>query len=248
LAEDGVHRTQGPWSPTVHALLCHLEAAGFDGAPRFVGIDSQGREVLSFIEGEVLADPNWQFGRPGPSPEWARSEDVLCRAAELLRDVHRAASSFRPEAPVWRYHDWPGMLPGQIVCHGDIGPHNTVYRDGLPVAFIDWDEIRPNDPIIEFGTALWKYVPLGTDAFFAQSAWPERPDLAWRVALFAEAYGLTDRDVVLGAVQQSKERSVESLRYLPRPAEASAAFLRIVADDLDWFAQTAGLLGSALRP
>jgi hypothetical protein len=39
----------------VHALLRHLAGAGFDGAPRFLGIDGQGREMLSYIDGEVTA-------------------------------------------------------------------------------------------------------------------------------------------------------------------------------------------------
>jgi hypothetical protein len=31
---DTVRRPAGPWTPTVHALLGHLHAAGFRGAPR----------------------------------------------------------------------------------------------------------------------------------------------------------------------------------------------------------------------
>jgi hypothetical protein len=41
---DTVRRTANVWSPSVHALLRHLEEKGFPGAPRFLGIDSQGRE------------------------------------------------------------------------------------------------------------------------------------------------------------------------------------------------------------
>src|SRR5258706_7500705 len=48
-----VRRVTGCWSTTVHDLLRHLEASGFTGAPRFVGIDEQGREILTFIKGEV---------------------------------------------------------------------------------------------------------------------------------------------------------------------------------------------------
>ena len=40
-------------SPLVHALLKHLEDVGFAGAPRFLGIDSAGREVLTYVAGEV---------------------------------------------------------------------------------------------------------------------------------------------------------------------------------------------------
>jgi len=50
---DTVRRNAGPWTPAVHALLRHLEAVGFDGAPRVLGIDGQGREVLSYVPGEV---------------------------------------------------------------------------------------------------------------------------------------------------------------------------------------------------
>jgi Phosphotransferase enzyme family len=246
-SERGVHRTRVPWSATVHAFLRHLEAVGFQGAPRVIGIDDEDREIVSFIEGEVLARPSWQFGQPGPWPDWARSDDVLVGVALLLRDLHRASASFVPVAPVWHYHDRAGLLPGQIVCHGDVGPHNTVYRDGKPVALIDWDEIRPNEAHIEFGMAIWKYVPLGTDGFFAASEWPERPDLARRLALFAEGYGINDRSSVLDAVQQAKQRSAEGLRHFPIGPDEAAAYLRIVATDLEWLAEEGGRLGAGLR-
>jgi hypothetical protein len=245
--ERGVHRAQVPWTATIHGFLCHLEAAGFNGAPKVIGIDDEGREILSFIEGEVLARPSWQFGQPGPWPPWARTDDVLAGAAILLRDLHRASASFVPEAPVWRYYHGGGLLPGQIVCHGDVGPHNTVHRDGKPVALIDWDEIRPNEALIEFGTAAWKYVPLGTHAFFAASAWPERPDLARRLALFADGYGVTDRTAVLDALQQAKQRSTEMLRYFPIAPDEAAGYLRIVATELDWLAAESSRLGAGLR-
>src|SRR5260221_6573384 len=43
---DTVRRPAGPWTPAVHALLAHLHAVGFDGAPRPLGVDERGREVL----------------------------------------------------------------------------------------------------------------------------------------------------------------------------------------------------------
>jgi len=51
--EDTVLRTTGYWSPSVHELLKHLEKQGFEGAPRFLGIDDSDRETLTFISGEV---------------------------------------------------------------------------------------------------------------------------------------------------------------------------------------------------
>jgi hypothetical protein len=47
---DTVRRNAGPWTPAVHSLLRHLQSKGFDGAPLPLGIDDQGREILTFLE------------------------------------------------------------------------------------------------------------------------------------------------------------------------------------------------------
>ena len=44
---DTVRRPRRPTSPSTWALLDHLERVGFDGAPRFLGLDDRGREMLS---------------------------------------------------------------------------------------------------------------------------------------------------------------------------------------------------------
>lgn len=234
-SDKGVHRTTGPWMTTVHAFLRHLEASGFSSAPRVIGTDDSGREVLTFIEGEVLADPTWQPGRPTPWPEWAQSEDGLVEAARLLRRLHDASASFAPPSDaIWRQHNCPVLGLGEIVCHGDIGPHNTVYRNGIPVAFIDWDGIRPNDPLVEFGNAAWHFVPLGDDSYFDASDFPARPNLARRLALFAREYGVGDRAPVVWSLHQAKQRSVEAARYWPISPGQGAEALRLIADQLDW--------------
>lgn len=232
----------------MHAFLGHLEQVGFDGAPRVLGIDDAGREVVTFIEGEVLAaGAAWRPGNPTPWPSWAQTEDCLVAAAQLLRRFHDTAATFTPpEGVVWRRYNAPALGAGEAVCHGDIGPHNTVYRAGLPVAFIDWDTIRPNDPIVELGTAAWKYVPLGTDAYFAASDFRTRPALARRLALFARAYGVQDRETVLWALHQAQQRSVDAARYFPLTPAQTAAELRRVASDLDWLDSALPELGAEL--
>jgi aminoglycoside phosphotransferase (APT) family kinase protein len=233
----GVHRTAGPWTPTVHAFLDHLLAVGFGGAPRVLGTDADGREVLSYVEGEVLADPGWRPGQPTPWPEQARSEEALAAAGRLLRALHDASASFSPSDPARKQYEHPTLLHGEIVCHGDVGPHNTVYREGMPVALIDWETIRPNRPEIEFGIGAWKYVPLGDDEYFARSDFTEPPDLPRRLGVFASAYGITDPPSVLWALQQAKQRSVEALRFFPVGAGEAAAHLRVVARELTWLEQ-----------
>jgi hypothetical protein len=47
-----VRRPQRATSAEAHALLRQLEEVGFDGAPRFLGTDARGREVLSYITGQ----------------------------------------------------------------------------------------------------------------------------------------------------------------------------------------------------
>ncbi|MBA2513561.1 MAG: phosphotransferase [Solirubrobacterales bacterium] len=235
-SDRGVHRPTGAWTPTVHAFLRHLEAAGYDGSPRIVGTDETGREILTFIEGEVLAAGSaWQPGDPTPWPEWARTEECLAATAGLMRGLHDAAATFEPpDDAVWRRYPAPSLGADQCVCHGDIGPHNTVYRDGIPVAFIDWDTIRPNDPIVEFGAAAWKYIPLGNDDHFAASDFPSRPALARRLAVFANAYDIDDRDTVAWALHQAKQRSVEALRYFPVTPAQGADELHRIAAELEW--------------
>src|SRR4051794_17466929 len=74
LVGDTVHKRASPWTPTVHALLRHLEAAGFDGAPRALGFDDHGREMLTYLSGETIGET----GLPGPGGRrptrcWPRS-------------------------------------------------------------------------------------------------------------------------------------------------------------------------------
>ena len=43
----------------VHRLLEHLEREGFEAAPRFRGFDEEGREILTFFEGDVPSDSRY---------------------------------------------------------------------------------------------------------------------------------------------------------------------------------------------
>jgi len=155
---DQLLRPMGSWSPAVHEYLRHLEAAGFGGAPRLLGIEGD-REVLEFIDGDVASDPEWQPGRGHRLPPCARTEQALRGAARLIRALHEASASFRPAVTSYRFRPRaPGS--GELISHGDLGPWNTVYRDGLPVAFIDWDAAQPVSPLDDLAAAAWTFVPL----------------------------------------------------------------------------------------
>jgi hypothetical protein len=64
-----VIRNAGPWTPTVHVLLRHLETVGFGTAPRLVGsaFDADGRETLTYIEGEFTQPGPWSMDGPPQS-------------------------------------------------------------------------------------------------------------------------------------------------------------------------------------
>jgi hypothetical protein len=134
---DTVRRPRGANAARVERLLEQLEAAGFDAAPRFLGIDDQGRTILSFIEGDVPSDCR--------SIVWTDAQ--LAASAALLRRYHDATAGFAEGA--------------EVVCHNDFGPWNLVWRGELPVAIIDFDNAAPGSRLDDLGYALWKHLNLG---------------------------------------------------------------------------------------
>jgi hypothetical protein len=107
-----------------------------------------------------------------------------------------------------RHHQLP-LLPaspraGEIICHGDLGPWNTVYRDGIPVAFIDWDSAQPVNPLADLADAAWNFLPLAPPEQLLEAGFDPLPDLPGRRRLFVDAYGLADRKTILPALVRSK--------------------------------------------
>ena len=123
----------------VHKVLCFLEEKGIAAAPRFHGIDDHGREILDFIEGEVPRDLG-EF-----------SDAQCCRAAELIHMFHEIFRMF------------PGCPAEMTVCHYDLSPCNFVFRDGMPVAVIDWDAAVFGDPLDDLAYAAWMWLDIGND-------------------------------------------------------------------------------------
>ena len=74
---DTVRRPRHARSDLVHAVLRHLEVAGFDGAPRLLGINEHGREVLTYIDGKTI-----------DSSPVSLSDGRLVSAAQLIRRFH----------------------------------------------------------------------------------------------------------------------------------------------------------------
>lgn len=116
-----VHRTSGKWTESVHALLNHIRTHGFSAAPVVLGFDKEGREILSYIEGEVYHDPILY------------SENALISAAKLLRAYHDATLDFVTfYNGFWQFEP---RYPIEVLCHADYASYNCVIKNDEVVGF-----------------------------------------------------------------------------------------------------------------
>jgi hypothetical protein len=157
------------------------------GAPRYLGVDSAGREALTYVEGEVA-------GRPRPS--WIADEERALSVARLLRAYHDAVEGFGIPQNLPTPLE-PAGLPDlddtpELVGHQDVTPENVVFREGRAYALIDFDMLRPVSRAAEVVNLMLWWAPFGDDADLD----PELRglDQPRRCRLLADAYGLPDPD------------------------------------------------------
>ena len=206
---DTVRRPRQPNAPLVRALLGRLEELGLAFAPRYLGVDAEGREMLSYLEGEVPDELDAGF-----------SDATLAAAARLIR----------------RYHDvTAGSLLAagcEVVCHGDLSPCNTVFRAGLPVALIDFDNAAPGTRLDDLGYALFLWLNLGTDG-------ADPAEQAGRMSVFCDAYGVAAGPAIVAAISSAVAANIERLRAESRLADAE--WWRA---QLDWVEQNGATLAA----
>jgi Phosphotransferase enzyme family len=130
-----VRRPLSAGSGRIHRLLNHFERCGFDGAPRFLGIDERGREILSFIDG--FAPPHNGF---------ELSEQGVRAGARLVRRVHDLTAGTEFAAG------------SEVACHPNLAQQNFIFRDMIPIAIIDWDGTQPGTRLENFADFLWAFV------------------------------------------------------------------------------------------
>jgi Phosphotransferase enzyme family len=199
---DTVRRTLPARAGFVHAVLGLLESRGWDGAPRSLGSDDQGRQMLSYVPGHVA----WAAGQPAD----VTSDASLTRMAELVREFHDLTAG-------------SALAAGQeVVCHNDLSPRNTVYRDGgnglRPVAFIDWDIAAPGARLHDIAHACWQYLDLGpgiTDPLAAGRG----------IRVICDGYGLADRSGLVDTILWWQDRCWRGI--LAGAAAADPAMTRL---------------------
>jgi len=174
---DTVRRPIAPCWPATHALLAHLSAVGFDGAPRFLAASS-GTEILTYMHGQAAVPP--LAGK-------VLADAALVSVADLLRRYHRAVASFDPAG-----YRWPRPIPATfrtgLVSHNDVHPANLVFRGGRAVALIDFDWAGPGSAVWDFAAAARYWAPLQPDRDIAD----DRQGRALkRFRIFLDASGLS---------------------------------------------------------
>lgn len=146
---SAVHRTAGPWTPTIHRLLEHLHGHGVGWLPRPLGLDDQGREVLTYLPGTV---PSY------PLPAWVWSEEVLAEAGRRLAQIHQASAGFDATDAVWQL---PAHAPAEVICLNDVAPYNMVFDDAHRLTgFIDVDTASPGPRVWDVAYLAYRLVPL----------------------------------------------------------------------------------------
>lgn len=211
---ETVRRPAAAHGAAVADYLDHLAAVGFGASPRHLGRDRSGRDVLTYLHGEVPGDP----------PEaWAAQEALLVSVARLLRGLHQASAGYAAErgfaAPAgsqWFRLPLPAdadlaAVPAppepELVSHNDITPQNVVVRDGQAVGLVDFDMAGPTSKLLEVWTTAMYWVPLRDP----RDLWPawHGVDQAARLRLFADAYGLSeaDREALVGVGTDHAERA-----------------------------------------
>jgi hypothetical protein len=230
---DTVRRPTQDSSAFVAELLLLLEAAGFQGAPRYLGRDNQGRETFSYINGEV------------PTSVRHFSDKQVSAVSRLLREMHDATRS--------------SSLAGghEVVCHNDLNVRNVVLQDDIPVAWLDFDMAAPGRAITDVSYMAWgfcisSYWPPARSAI----------EQASQVRVLADAYEVTlaQRAELIDEVITHQKRIIalanKRLASLTSgqngtPAVADPAFWDGVRDwasrDLEFTAQNAPLFRRALR-
>jgi Ser/Thr protein kinase RdoA (MazF antagonist) len=209
-----VRRRMHPWSAAVHGLLRHLESVGFP-APRLLDVDGD-EEILTYLPGSSGADG------------WACvvSEPGLRAFAEFLRRYHDSVHDFRPDTP---FVTGVAQGPGEIVCHGDFGPWNVVFRDQRPIGLLDFDYARPGPHLWDVAYAIEYVVPFRDDhQCITDMRHPVTPDRLRRMRVFADAYGIdADPFFLATAVSRVQHDDLSLVRALAeRGLQPQATWVR----------------------
>lgn len=223
-----MRRPCGVWTSTVQSLLRYLREQGVDIVPEPMGTDSDGREVLSYIEGRDQGAPFI------PEIQSNDGAERLGRLAARLRD----AMSGYPCPPDARWHSSAGApRPGEAVRHGDLGPWNLLWgADGEIVGVLDWDLAEPSSPLYDTGYLAWFTIPLMDDDRARARGFSTPPSRRARLAAFARGTELAASTVLEAALATRREyaRRIITRQTEPWTTFHDLGFHENAAADSEW--------------
>ena len=226
LIDGVVHKRASPWTATVHALLRHLEDAGFDAAPRALGIDEQGREMLTYLPGETI-------GAQDPWPAWTSADSMLTQVGQWLRRLHDLTADFTPP-PGERWFIEATMTPGLIVGHQDAAPYNAVVNGDRLVGFYDWDIASPSTREWDLAFSALSWVPLASPRDGTPPTSHDLQERSRRLHLLLDAYGYAgDRGVFAAVVPQRARRQAGVIRHMADAGDKASIALLPIAELLE---------------
>jgi len=238
---DTIRRSRGPWSDTTAALLAHLERRGFSAAPRHLGVDDQGRDVLSVLPGTPVAA--------------LHGDGQLEEVGHLRRDLHQATAGFIPPVGcLWRT-SLSTAGTGTQVIHRDVAPWNLLEVDGHLTGLVDWDLAGPGRPVEDLAYTAWHFVPLHGELMGDGTTGPAESDRPRRLRVLCDAYGLAAAARVgfMGEVAGMQVRQAASVRVDAQHGDPAAQqlwgngrFTEATARALDWLRVHRDDLQSAL--
>jgi aminoglycoside phosphotransferase (APT) family kinase protein len=230
LVEGTVRRPIRPWSQTVHGLLRHLEARGFAGAPRVVGVDDQGREMLTYVGGDTV-------GHRQPWPAWTHSDEALVDIGHWLRRYHAAVADYVPPSDaVWR--EGQRWQSGLIIGHGDPAPYNAVWTDRGLVALIDWDNAGPVQREDDVAWVAFSWTPLHARQVVEPEGFTAFAERRERLNRLLQAYGWDgSTDAVLDRIDARLQRQIHTMRATA--AAGDLTYQRMLDQRMDHVLETA---------
>ena len=179
-AENKVIRPANPWTPHVHAFLSFMHENGFTSLPKPYGINADGLEVVSFVEGTVYNDS---------FPDELLTDEILREAATLLRRYHNTAAGYMDRLTGHEIWMLPPRTPAEVLCHGDFAPYNMTILNGHVHGLIDFDTLHPGPRLWDLAYAVYRWVPFVS---------PTNPDYhddldeqLRKLKVFADTYGLS---------------------------------------------------------
>lgn len=178
--------------PMLHSYLQFLESAGMSGVPRFIGLDEQGREILTYLPGKTMG-PDYPHYHP-----CLHSDDTIVDMARFMRKLHDISADFLPKAieAGWE-NPYNPREDYETICHGDAAIWNFVFVKDKLAGLFDFDQAYPGTRIWDLTTTVFSavgltysvYIPeLNTDVDYEPSK--HAAERKRRIKLFFDAYGM----------------------------------------------------------